>query len=176
MATDKFTAAESIRRLAQLYSAMGEAADALEAMGKLDQAKSEAEKNKKMAEDGRDEAVASLKKAKDDIKAAQEKAAQIVSKANDQALATLGEADQKAQAILDGATAQANGILAAASNRSQELQAGIAGQVANLTSTKVGLESDINSLNQAVSVKQAEVEALESRLSKAQASIAKLLG
>ena len=41
---DKFTAAESIRRLAQQYSAMVEAADALEKVGKMEQTLAELQK------------------------------------------------------------------------------------------------------------------------------------
>lgn len=173
---DKFTAAESIRRLALQYQAMVEAADALEAMGKLEQSTREAGAAKDQAEADRNAALADLKKAKDDVKAAQLKVVDIVARANDQSTAILQEADQKAQAIVDGGAVKANEMIAAAADTVQAQTNAIAGRVAQLTATKVGLEQDVAGLNQAAAAKVVEVEELEKRLAKVQAQIAKLLG
>jgi F0F1-type ATP synthase membrane subunit b/b' len=173
---DKFTAAASIRTLAVQYQSMVEAADALESIGKLEQITKEQTTQADMARADADTAKVELKKAKVELKKAKDKATDIVATANDQALAKLQEADQKAQAILDGAAAQANGMISAAVDKAEQAAAPVAGQVAQLTSTKVGLEQDIATLNQTALAKQSEVEALEARLAKVQAAIAKYVG
>lgn len=173
---DKFTAAESIRRLAVQYQSMVEAADALESVGKLEQTIAEATKARDAAVAEAEAAKDELKAAKDEIKAAKDKAADIVAKANEQALAKLGEADQKAQSILDGAAAKANEIVAGATVSADQQKAAVAGQIAELTSSKLKLEQDIAGLNAAGEAKKKEADDIESRLAKAQAQIAKLLG
>lgn len=173
--SDKITAAESIRRIANFILPMQAAAEALESMGKIEQTISELERAQAAAYADRDAAVAALQTAKDAIKDSENKAVSIVGKANDQAMNTLGEADRKAQAIISGAESNASAIMARANTHVEKATLALAGQVGQLTSAKVGLEQDIAGLNQAAGLKRAEVEALEARLHKAQAQIAKLL-
>jgi chromosome segregation ATPase len=173
--SDKITAAESIRRIANFILPMQAAAEALESMGKIEQTIAELERAQANAYAQRDEAVAEMQTAKAQIRAAEEKAVAIVAKANDQAMATLGEAERKAQAVLDAAGANASAIMNRANAHAEKATATLAGQVGQLTSAKVGLEQDLAGLNQAAAVKRAEVDALEAKLHKAQAQIAKLL-
>lgn len=173
--SDKITAAESIRRIAAFILPMQAAAEALESMGKIEQSIGEAERAQAAAYAGRDAAQNEMRRAKDDIKIAEARALTIVQRANDQAMATLGEAEQKAQAILDAAGANANAIIHRANGHVEKATATLAGQVGQLTSTKVGLEQDIAGLNQAASLKRAEMDALEAKLQKTKVQIAKLL-
>jgi F0F1-type ATP synthase membrane subunit b/b' len=172
---DKFTAAESIRRLANLYKDMSDAADALESIGKIEQITKEQNAQADAARKQADGAKADLALVKDEVAKAKQSAKDIVAKANDQALAKLGEADQKAQAILDGATVEANRLVVQAHQAAKDQSAGVAGQVAQLTSTKLGLEGDIQALTIARNQLIADTDDLEKRVAKAQAYLAKLV-
>lgn len=172
---DKFTAAESIRRLATMFQGMVEAADLLESMGKVEQATKEAEAAKIKAQEEVAAMTADAKKAKDELKGHKAKAEELIAKANDQALEKMREADQRAAAIVAGAEAEAKELVAKAERAASERTAAIAGQVAQLTTTKIELESSIASLTVAAGAKAKEVEDLEGKLSKIQAQIAKML-
>jgi chromosome segregation ATPase len=177
MATkDKGTVAQDLRRFATFFKDLSDAADTLDNLQSLE---SGIAASKKAADDAAAqaaEAKAEATKAKKDVDAAKAKADKIIADANDQALAKLQEADQKAQAIVDGAVVEGAKTLSRAQAEADNVTAAIAGQVAQLTSTKISLEQDLAGLNHAVEAKRIEAADLETRLAKAQASIAKLLG
>lgn len=170
---DKFTAAESIRRIAAFITPMLEAAEQLETMGKAEQTIKEAEKAKETALADAKAAQQEAVLAKDEVKKAKDQAKEILNKATDQALIKLGEADQKAQAILDGAAAQANGMVLRAAAEANDQLAGVAGKVGQLTAEKTKLEDHINVLNAALLKLQVDGEEAEKKLLKIQAAIAK---
>jgi chromosome segregation ATPase len=169
-------AADALKRYAVKYESLMAAAAELEALGSMDQAAKEAQAALKSAKAELETNINMLADAKAAVAAAKADAKKVSVKADEQAMAKLQEADQKAQAIIDGANAQAGKIKGDADAEASRQLSAIAGKVASLTSTKVGLEQDIASLNHAVEAKRIEAEDLEKRLTKAQASIAKLLG
>jgi chromosome segregation ATPase len=172
----KIAIAENLERLAVQYQAVIDAAAVLKEIGKLDQVKAEAEKAAAAARAEAEDAKADAKKAKDAVAKSKEQAAEMVAKANDQALATLQEAEQKAAAMLASAETQVKAQVESMADKVEAKKAAIAGQVAQLTTVKVELESSLAGLSVAYDQKLAEVEAVEARLAKAQAQIAKLLG
>lgn len=176
MANEKILMADTINRFAKDYEAMVKAAEMLKKVGTLEQIEEECKvaADKAQAELALVEAEA--KKAKADAAKAKDKVAEMIAKANDQALEVIREAEQKAQAIEDAAKAAAAGVTARAESDADNRRAGVAGQVAQLTSTKVHLEQDVASLQDVITRKQIEAEDLEKRIAKAQAQIAKLLG
>lgn len=174
--SDKIRIADALDRQAKTYQAIIDAAQMLRELGQIEQVTAEqkaaADAARKEAESAQDD----VKKAKADAQKAKDKAAEIVAKANDQALEVLREAEQKGQSIVDGASSRAAEIQSRAEQDAAIARSGIAGQVAQLTSTKVSLEQDVATLNHVVETKRIEVDDLEKRLAKAQAQIAKLLG
>lgn len=176
MANAKILMGETILRFAKDYKDMVQAAEFLKEIGTNEQIAEECKAAAAKAQVEQAKAEAEAKAAKADVAKAKDKAGEILIKANDQALEALREAEQKSQAIVDGATVRAGEIVAAAERQAADRTAGVAGQVAQLTSTKVSLEQDVASLQDVIGRKQIEVEDLEKRLAKAQAQIAKLLG
>lgn len=176
MANAKILMGETIIRFAKDYENMVKAAEFLKEIGTNEQIAEECKSAAAKAKAEQAKAEAEAKSAKADVAKAKDKASEILIKANDQALEALREAEQKGQAIVDSATVRAGEIVATAERQAAYRTAGVADQVAQLTSTKVSLEQDVASLQDVISRKQIEVEDLEKRLAKAQAQIAKLLG
>ena len=176
MANAKIMMADTINRFAKDYEQMVKAAEFLKEIGTNEQIADElqaaAEAARKEAAAAQDEA----KKAKEDAKKAKEKVAEMILKANDQALEVVREGEQKGQAMVDAAAVRAGDIIAAAERQAADRTAGVAGQVAQLTSTKVHLEQDVAGLQIIAETKRLEIEQLEARLAKVQAQIAKYLG
>ena len=168
--------AEAIDRQAKTYQAIIDAAAALKEIGSLDNMANDCRAAAEVAREDLSKVQAEAKAAKAEVTKAKNKAGEILIKANDQALEVMREAEQKSQAIVDGASVRAGEIVATAERQAADRTAGVAGQVAQLTSTKVSLEQDVASLQDVIGRKQIEVEDLEKRLAKAQAQIAKLLG
>ena len=166
--------AEAIDRQAKTYQAIIDAAAALKEIGSLDNMAKDCRKAADAARDELEKIESEVKDAKRDAVKAKEKAAEIVSKANDQALELLREAEQKGQAIADGAVARAGEIVATAERKVADSTAGIAGQIAQLTSVKVGLEQDVATLQGANDALKSEAEDLEKRLAKAKLQLEKL--
>ncbi len=176
MANAKILMGDTILRFAKDYKDMVAAAEFLKEIGTTEQIADECQAAAEKAKAEQARAEAEAKAAKADAQKAKDKAAEIVAKANDQALEVLREAEQKGQSIVDGASSRAAEIQSRAEQDAAIARSGIAGQVAQLTSTKVSLEQDVATLNHVVETKRIETEELEKRLAKAQAQIAKLLG
>lgn len=176
MANAKIMMADTINRFAKDYEQMVKAAEFLKEIGTNEQI---AEELQAAAEAARKEAAAAqdeAKKAKEDAKKAKEKVAEMILKANDQALEVVREGELKGQAMVDAAVSRAAEIVSRAEQDAAAMRSGIAGQVAQLTSTKVNLEQDVAGLQIIAETKRLEIEQLESRLAKVQAQIAKYLG
>ena len=176
MANAKILMGDTILRFAKDYKDMVAAAEYLKEIGTFEQIAEECKAAAEKAKAEQAKAEAEAKAAKADAQKAKDKAAEIVAKANDQALEVLREAEQKGQSIVDGAASRAAEIQSRAEQDAAIARSGIAGQVAQLTSTKVSLEQDVATLNHVVETKRIEVDDLEKRLAKAQAQIAKYLG
>lgn len=172
----KSTAAESIRRLAVQYQQMVEAADLLDQIGSLENATKEAEKARADAVAEAEAAKADTAKAKDEAKKAKDKVAAIIAEAEGKALEIVQAAEIKGQEVVASAVARADAAVSKAAVDVADATAGVASRVAELTTTKLRLEQDVASLQNAISAKQAEAEGIEARLAKAQAQVAKLLG
>ena len=176
MANQKILMCDTIMRFAKDYEQMVKAAEFLKEIGTNEQIaeelKAAADAARKEAETAQDE----VKKAKDDAKKAKEKVAEMIGKANDQALEVVREGELKGQAMVDAAVSRAAEIVSRAEQDAAAMRSGIAGQVAQLTSTKVNLEQDVAGLQIIAETKRLEIEQLESRLAKVQAQIAKYLG
>lgn len=166
--------AEAIDRQAKTYQSVIDAAAALKEIGSLENAAKDYRKAADAALADLDAAKEEVKKVKAEQAKAKEKADAIVSKANDQALEVLREAEQKGQAMADAAAARAAEILSRAEQDAAMQRAGIAGQVAQLTSTKVAIEQDVATLQGVKDSLKLEAEDLEKRLSKAKAQLEKL--
>lgn len=171
---DKFTAAESIRRLAQMYQSMVEAADALEKVGKMEQTLVELKKE----EDRQRNENAALKgeatKAKKVIKDAEEKAIEILAKASDEA--TIAAADIKRQAEINAAD-----IVKSAQDEASKTIADIATEKARLSSEIGGLQRAIEAARSELLMLQADqakaeedAKTAQAKLEKVQAQIRKL--
>ena len=171
--SDKIKVAEAIERQAKTYQAIIDAAAILKEIGSLEQASAE---TKAAAESARKEAEAAhteAKQAKADAKAAKDKVAEMLAKAADQVLDVVADGEIKAKGIINGAELRASEIVAAAERSAADRTSGITTQIAQLTAIKGGIEQDIATLGAVADGKLKEVEALESRLAKAQAQIAK---
>jgi chromosome segregation ATPase len=172
--TDKFTAAESIRRLAQQYAAMVEAADALEKVGKMEQTLAELKKE----EDRQRNENAALKgeatKAKKAVADADAKAIEIVANAVDQAEAMAADVKRQAEET-------AAGIIKSAQDDASKTIADIATDKARLSSEIGGLQRAIEAARSELLMLQADgakaeedAKLAQAKLEKVQAQIRKL--
>lgn len=128
---DKFTAAESIRRLAKQYEDMVAAADALEAIGKLEQVTAEAGKQADAARADAEAAKAELSKVKEKIKAdtikAEGVAEQVKAAAINDALAVKLGAQEEAAHIVKKAQDEGAVIIERAATEKAKLSSEIGG-------------------------------------------------
>ena len=176
MANAKILMADTINRFAKDYESMVKAAEFLKEVGINEQI---ADEHKAAAEAARKEAEAAneeLAVAKAAVKTQKAKCAEMLAD-NETAIKVR---NAEVQAMLDKAeaesAAQSAGILAAARDAADKVTAAVAADVKSLETTKFELFNEIHQAELTLVAKAAEVEALEARLLKAQASIAKLLG
>ena len=176
MANAKILMADTINRFAKDYESMVKAAEFLKEIGINEQI---ADEHKAAAEAASKEADA----AKEELTAA--KAAVKTQKAKMVEMLTENEAaikvrNMEVQAMLDKAeaesAAQSAGILSAAREAADKVTAAVAAEVKALETAKFELFNEIHQAELTLVAKTTETEALEARLLKAQASIAKLLG
>lgn len=173
---NKITAAEHIERLAVQYQAMVDAAAALKEIGSLENATQEAQKAADVARKEAQAAKAEAQKAKDKIAAAEQQAAETLAAAQVEAAMITAEAKQSGDNVVMRAQQEAARIIEKATKDVADASAGVAGRVAELTTAKLRLEQNIAALQDAITAKTGEADAIEARLAKAQAQIAKLLG
>jgi len=173
---DKFTAAESIRRLAVQYQDMVAAADALEAIGKIEQTTREAESAQAQAEAARNVALADLQRTKDEAQAVLSDLAERTVAANDQAKGIIADANGQAIGILTDARARADALLLAGQNQASEALTKMSGQLATMQSKLTDLTDQANEA--LVAKDQAEAAAAEAQqnLANVQAQIRALAG
>lgn len=151
-------AADDAKKLVKMFEALGEVAEGLEVLGKLEQ--TESESNARIAKARKDAEALEAKNA--DAAAVAEKvmadAKQAAQNLNDEANATIESANEKAIRIVEDARSEASKI----KRDSDELV-----KKAN---------AKVSDANDAFVAKQTELMAAESKLAKAQEQINKLLG
>lgn len=174
--TDKIAAAKAIRNLAVLYRDMEKAAEALEAIGTLDQA---AEESRRATETARAEynilqeqitaSKAALQDAQTRAKAATEDAdrqgTNILCKARDGAAIVIAEAEAKARDITVNASESADEIIAAAEQKREALSA----------ESRV-LADSTNALTKEIIAKKEQLRALEAKVAGMKADVLAMLG
>lgn len=156
--TNLIKAAHDARLLLKGFKAFADVADALEAAGQLEQRTAEAESQLAAL-------LPKIADARAEVAAAEEQAANTVALASQQAAGLVAKAEVKASEMLAAAQAQAAEKVAAADKLVAERQAAAVSAAAERDSALVKR----NALDK-------ECSELETRLAKAQASIAKLLG
>ena len=173
---DLITASETIKRLAVQFQGIIDVADALGQLGSLQNATSEMGAARESALADLAKAKGELAKAKSDLGKAKSDADLIIGAANDQAAVVLGGADQKAQSILDQAALQANKFIADGAAQAKVTIDAAASQVAELSQAKAALKNDVLDLGDVIAAKQSALDEIETKLTAAKESIAKLLG
>jgi len=169
-------AADVLNREAKRYEALKGAADALNAIGSIEQAAAEAKARAKLHKDEADAAQVELTKIKANItkqkadlsaRLEAEEADQVTSKRESAAAATTLKirASTQAAEIITQANAKADAAIAIGEAKVQELKA-----------AKVQLEDELVAINASIQSTTDAAQAAEGRLAKAQAAIAKLLG
>lgn len=170
----KSTVAESIKRLAILYKDMVEAADAIEQIGSIEQAVSEAKAARMAAEAERDSVIADLKKAKDGVKKAKDDADRTIADGKEVATEIIAAANAAAQSITDSATEQGQALIDSAKEQREETLKDLDGEAAVWRDRILQLQDETA---HAVSVRDAAEAAAkdaQAKLDKVQASIRKL--
>lgn len=153
---DKFTAAESIRRLAVMYSSMIEAADALEAIGSIERVTEEQKKQADAATAEADKAKADLAKVKEQIKVQAAKGDALVA---DAVLSAKIERDN----IVKAAEETAANVLKKAQDESAEM-------IAKASTEKARLSSEIGGLQAAIEAGRSELVSLKAAKEAAEAA------
>jgi cell division septum initiation protein DivIVA len=176
MANAKIMMADTINRFARDYESMVKAAEFLKEIGTNEQIADELKAAAEAARTEAEAAKAELVKAKAAVKAQEAKSAEMLTKAGMDAADVLAAANTKADQIIDIAQANAGDIFAQARQDAQKATAGVAAQVAKLTTERDALLAESLAIEAAIELKQADATAIETRLAKAQAQIAKLLG
>jgi hypothetical protein len=173
---NKLHAAEAIERLAVQYQQMIEVAEILKKIGTVEQATKEAEQAAAAARAEAAAARADADLAKADVKKAKDKAAALLDKAADDVAAMIAEGSAKAAGIEADAITAANVTRDQAKRQASEMLIAATAQKNQLVSDFKALSQQCVDLDNEIKAKTEEVELLESRLAKAQAQIAKLLG
>lgn len=158
MSNDLIKTADDARRLLRGFKAIDELVDAFEDVGKLEQRKDEAEKALASLQPELVAARQSLSTAQAEVKSEQSKAKAVIADAKEQADEIVKAAGVKALEI----EAKAQGVLADAKNQAAAVALAAQGEAAQAQTLRDEL--------------LAECTALEARIGKAQAQIAKLLG
>lgn len=173
---DKFTAAESIRRLAVMYQDMVAAADALEAIGKLEQTTAEADKARAAAVAEADKAKADLAKAKQKAKDAQEQAESVIAGANANAEAIIASAqrtaEENAAVIVKKAQDEAARLVAQAASEKARLSSELGG----LQKAIVDAKGELKDIETEKATVAAEASQAEQKLEEVRSKIKALLG
>lgn len=174
--TNYANASDALKRLAVQYQGLMDAADAFDQLAQFESIKATAQKDAALAREDAAAAADELAVARSAIKAQKAKAIEMMAESKAACSGEIESAQAKALALIADANLAAAAIVDQAKREEAAALAGIAAQVDNLTTAKALLIDEGNALEAAIYVKQAEVEALEARLLKAQAQIAKLLG
>jgi colicin import membrane protein len=174
--TDKLKAADLIERQARTFQAIIDAAAALREIGSLEQAAAEAKQAAAEARKERDEASDDLKLAKLAIKEAKEKAKEIFNEARVSAAEVEAKAKANAEVVKSMGHEAAQSVIEQAETKAQNILAGVASDKAMLERDVLHLTEKRNAIDAEISEKEKTADALEARLAKAQAQIAKLLG
>lgn len=173
---DKLTAADAIRNLAVQYQAMVYAADALQAIGSLEQAANEAQAATDDANARRDQALQDLDNAQQAVSAAKEQALSILAEARDTADQTVIAAKSKAETIMANANQQGQIAIDAAAAKANGLVSSVSGKVDDLTAKAQQLGSDIAELEAKRDAAVADAQAADDKLAAVQSKIRKLAG
>lgn len=171
----KLNHAKSIRNLASLYRDMESAAEALEQIGSAEQTLEEVRKAV-IAERSTLEKLKTQKSAEQEaVNAAHAEALEIIGAANASANEIGKKAASDATNVVALARGKADAMLVDALRKVDEACAGIEERRAKVAQDIDALNIESAGLDKTISVKKAEAEALEQRIAKAQAQIAKLL-
>lgn len=169
-------AADAIRRLAKQFENMQFAADVLEKIGSMENAFDEAGKSRAAAEAARDQALADKLVAESELAATKAKSKEIVAQAEKRREQILADVDAESDKRLADASERANAAIQSATEQAHGIREDANRQKAAVTLDVQALRDESEQLEAANNAKRAEADAIEARLAKAQAKIAKLLG
>jgi hypothetical protein len=170
----KASVAEDIRRLANTYKSMVEAADAIEQIGSIEQAVSEAKAARKAAEDERDSVLVDLRKAKDGVKKAKDDAEKIVADARSFAEDVAVAARVSAEQVKQSAAEQGQALINSAKAERETILLSITGQAAIHQAKLDVLKEQAAKAEASTALLMTAAEAAQAKLDKVQASIRKL--
>lgn len=169
-------AANVLKREAARFAAMNQAAEALDELGSIDQAATEAKAravaHTKEAEAAKAEVDALKANA---LKMNKEQAAKM-KEYDDIAAKAIYDANTKASEILSNAEAKAADTVARAITLVQGQTDAVAQQISSLEKMKANLSAECDQLYDKVQAFNVEADAAEKRLAKVKESIAKLAG
>jgi cell division septum initiation protein DivIVA len=172
--SDKITVAESIRRVAVLFQNMVEAADMLESIGSLEQAKAEADAARAAAESARNNAIVEAEKVAQEVNAANLESASVMASARKDAESVLTDAKAKADALIAAAHRDADTLIVAASSDASKAADAMTTQIAQMRSTLELIDAaTADSLSKKAEAEQAAADA-QAKLESIQDAIRKL--
>ena len=173
--SEKLKAADLIERQARTFEAFIAAAAELRKIGSLEQAAAEATEQAAKARKLAAVAADDLAAAKAEVKAAKDQAKATADAAKARADALVEEGKAGAADMVASAKQTASSLIATAEEKVARLLSGVVAQRAALEADIDALTEKANVLMASIATKHAEADALDARLAKAQAQIAKLL-
>ncbi len=173
---EKQELALSVRHFANLFQNLQQVADTLDTIGSLENAAAEAKRDRAAAEADRDKAKAALKKLEAQIAAKTEECNASIEEANGRRNTILADAIEQGRIKLEAAQADADAAVAKAKAQASDLIAAAKAEKADLEAANKSLTDGLQALGESVAAKQAEADARDERIAKAQAKIAKMLG
>jgi F0F1-type ATP synthase membrane subunit b/b' len=176
MAHNKHQVAESLRRMAVMFSDMTAAADALEQIGSIEQTVAEATNARVAAELERDVAQSEVTKLNDHIAELKGQIEQLIADANAQAAQIIEDANVRASFIEDDAQDRAKALVDSGNAQASEALSNISTQVGDLQERLTGLNEAITEASRRQAEADAYATAAEQRLAKVQSAIQKLAG
>lgn len=172
--SDKITVAESIRRVAVMFQNMVEAADMLESIGSLEQAKKEADAARVAAEAARNSSIVEAEKVAQTVNAAKTEAAELIADAKFKASDLEVGAHAKADAIIADAQRAADAIVADSAGAASQAVAEMTAQIVQMRLTLATLTEEVAKAKTDKEAAEADTDAAQARLASIQEAIRKL--
>lgn len=167
-------AADVLKREAQRYAALNEAAKALDEIGSLDQAATEAKARAVANQEEADEIRAGIAKIKASSEKIKSDQAAKQKEADDIYAKTIFNANTEAGSLVLQAKSEAAKVVADATEQSRVIKDAVTSQISKLTEDKATLAGEINELVRIASAASTEADAAEKRLAKVRENIARL--
>lgn len=173
--SDYTQAVEAIRRMAAMFQPMTDVANALEKIGSIEQAASEAELKRAVALREHESVMDQLHIAKDGIKEARTNAQTILDESRAEAARILAAAHDEAASIVAAANADAESLHRDASDKAAAQISQVGAQLATMQAKYDSMQSDLEAISAEVTKLSEARDTAKAQYEAIRAQVAKLI-